>query len=196
MKRVLVSLLALVAIGAQAQDVSLDLDLSNLLAPTLTWTSTADECSVSWDLGIKPANGSETVPPIRSSSMFGVVCSVAGDSQAVLTWVNPTENDDGSPYTDPDVTRLAWSMDGLGDFDCLDPDASGDNWTDRPSGDTAHTITGLSPGTWEFRAYAVNQVGLCSGPSNTASKETTAGSTVSSSVSISVPGAVGGLGAN
>lgn len=180
---------------AQAS-LSFDVDISSPLAPVATWSTTpaASSCETSWS-GTVGASGSETLPAIRTSGTYSITCDFPGDSIATLNWLNPTENTDATPYTNPGVTRLVWSTDGLADFDCLAPMSSGDAFIDRPGDQTMHTITGLAPGTWEFTAYAVNTLGLCSGPSNVASKMITGSMQLSDSVTISVPAPVSGLGA-
>ncbi len=192
------ALLALAAGRAEAQN-SIEFDLNVAADSTLTWSTSpaADACQASGDWsGEKAASGSESVGRISSSSVFVLACSWAGDSLATVSWVEPTENTDGTPYENPDVTRLAWA-EGAGSvaaFDCMDPAATPDIATaDRPAGETMHTVTGLTPGTWEFVAYAVNDIGICSAASNTASKETTAGTDTQSTISVTVPAPISGL---
>lgn len=175
--------------------MNLDVDLSDPLAPVATWSATpaagvACTASGAWS-GPKAASGTETLGEIRASSLWALQCTWPGDSQATITWVNPTQNDDGTPYTNPGVTRLAWTNgSNIGSFDCLRPTAVPSiSTTDRPAGQTMHTITGLAPGTWTFQAHAVNTLGLCSAPSNRATKTTTASAVLSDSVSVKVPGA-------
>lgn len=194
MRRLLVAIALLVCSSAAlAQNsINFDLDLSDLLAPELTWSTSpaGATCTASgaWS-GSKASSGTETVAPIRTSSGFAIACSWPGDSMAMLTWVNPTTNTDGSAY-DPltGATRLVWSDQGnLDAFDCLDPAGSGLPTVERPGGQSMHTVADLTPGTWEFRAFAVNSMGLCSAPSNTASKTTGAAVSVNDSITVTVP---------
>lgn len=181
---------------AYAQNaVTFDVNLSNPLAPVATWTATpaaGATCTASgaWS-GTKAASGSETLGAIRSSSLWALACTWPGETIATLTWTNPTQNDDGTAYLNPNVTRLAWSSSGnLASFDCLQPAATPSiQTTDRPADQTMHTITGLTPGTWGFAAYAVNSVNLCSAASNIATKTITGPASLSESFSVTVPGA-------
>lgn len=196
----LVALVGFALVFARAADaqnaMTLDVDLSNPLAPVATWTATPAAgvtcaASGSWS-GAKAASGTETLDAIRASSLWALQCDWPDETQATLTWVNPTTNDNGSAYTNPGVTRLAWtSGSNLGTFDCLRPTSppAGVSTTDRPAGQTMHTITGLTAGSWSFRAFAVNTLGLCSAASNTAAKTLQPASSLSDSFSVTVPGA-------
>lgn len=197
---VLAAFVLLAAAPAFAQnDVTLDLEVG--ADSTLTWSTTPDaavcEASGDWS-GEKAASGSESVGRITSSSSFALACSWPGESLATLTWANPTENTDGSPYEDAQATRIAWAEgEGSTDaFDCLEPSATPDiETTDRPAEDAMHTITGLTPGTWEFVAFAVNDVGLCSAPSNAAQKQTTGDVETENTISVTIPSPISGLSA-
>lgn len=200
MKLVRLAALLTFAIGAAplfAQNaMDLNVDMTDPLAPKATWTATpatAVTCTASgsWS-GNKAASGTETLPAIRASSMWALQCTWPGETQATVTWVNATTNDDGSPYTNPGVTRLAWtSGSNIASFDCLRPTSppAGISTTDRPAGQTMHTITGLAAGTWTFRAFSVNTLGLCSVASNNATKTLAPSASLSDSVSVKVPGA-------
>lgn len=144
--------------------------------------------------GPKAESGTETLGRILGSVDYGLDCVWPADAIATVSWTLPTTNTDGSPLTDLDVIRIVWTDQGdIGNFDCLDPMAGSFNYVDRPGDQTMHTITGLTPGTWEFSAYAVNAIGLCSQASNVASKMITGEVTVSNTVSFDVPNAVGGV---
>lgn len=197
---VLVAGLALLAgsPSAQAQAAaSLSIDISSPLAPTATWSTTpaATECRASW-AGVVGPSGTATLPPITSSVTYTLDCDFAGDSLATITWTNPTQNTDGSPYTDPGETRLYWGNDGsvasLTAADCL----AGSPQAARPADQTMHTATGLSPGSWQFVAFAVNSMGICSAASNVATKMISGSFTASDSVSIVLPEPITGLGVN
>lgn len=199
MRRVLVAVaLAVCSSAAWSQNTAtFELNLDDLLAPELTWSTSpagaACTASGAWS-GDKGAAGTETVPAIRSTAVYALACSWPDESMALLTWTNPTQNTDGSAY-DPltGSTRLVWTDQGnLGAFDCLDPGTlpAGVQSIDRPGGQSMHTVTGLSPGTWEFGAFAVNSVGLCSVMSNTASKDMAAGVVVNDSITVTVPNPV------
>lgn len=201
--RYAIALLLLLPTLASAQNsVTLDLDLSNLLAPELTWSATpVADCNAMGDWsGNKGTAGNEILSPIRTSVVYGLVCDFPGESIATLTWMNPTDNEDGTPYDhSTGVTRLIWTPDGnLASFDCLDPTTLPTNLqtTDRPGDQTTHTVTGLSPADWTFGAFAVNPVGLCSDMSNAAAKTIQGSSQLSESISITVPDPITGLGSN
>jgi hypothetical protein len=203
-------LLFLVAVGigyvgaASAQNaVALDLNLANVMQPSLTWSATPADgasCAASggWS-GAKAPAGSESVAPIRGTSSFVLDCTWPADSQARIDWVNATTNLDGSPYTNPAGVRLVWSNQGnLAAFDCLQPGVlppGTQTYFAMPTPST-YTVTGLAPGSWIFGAYSVATTGLCSPLSNTATKAITPAVTLTDSVTVSVPSPVGGVTVN
>lgn len=190
--------LAAAAAPAVAQnDVDVDVTVNGNGEPVVTWTPTpeAASCDASWQTGVDPAGGETTLErlPTDAPTTLSVECAWAGDSLATLSWTNPTANTDGTNY-DPSTgeTVLAWSQDDISGLSCYDADTV--NTTTRPGDETMHTVTGLSPGTWNFAAFARNSMGVCSAISNVAMKETTSEVTASASVTLTPPGAVTNLG--
>lgn len=199
----LAAALALLAAGPSLaqNEIALDLDMSSLLSPSLSWSTTpaADSCTASGDwTGDKAVTGTEGIPPIRTSSIWALVCDWGGDTQAVITWTRPSENTDGSVYTNPELSRIIYSnQNNLDEFECLDPEASADAvpglfFEDVPDPEASLTIENLMPATWRFGAFAVNDAGLCSTMSNQAEKQTTSTSQSSAQISVTVPNAPAG----
>jgi hypothetical protein len=146
--------------------------------PVLSWSTTpvATGCTASgaWS-GAKAASGTETLAAITSSKTYNLLCSWADLSQAIVNWVPPTQNTDGTAYTDPWGVKIHYGQTA----------SSMTTIADVPIPATSKTIAGLATGTWFFNVHAVNLLGVESGPSNTASK--TIGSTTSTeSVGITV----------
>jgi hypothetical protein len=121
--------------------------------PDLTWDTTplADDCTASghpdWT-GSKGPSGNETLPAISGSATYNLVCNWI-DESATLTWEAPTQNTDGTPYTDPKGFKIYYDMTQGGPYenvnDIPDPNA------------TTHVVFPLIPGTWFFVATAYNQ---------------------------------------
>jgi len=139
--------------------------------PTLTWDTAplADNCVASGDWsGDKGGAGNETLPTITSSATYNLTCSWPDDT-ATLSWTPPTENTDGTAYTDPDGYLI-----NFGQAPEPDPvDLPGPLDSELALGDPAQTSTvipGLAPGTWSFVIRARNQAGTLSDFSNVASK--------------------------
>lgn len=165
MRRMIAALLlCLISIPSLAQEITFTAETTSgngQVVPVLTWSTepAADSCIASggWS-GEKGASGSETLPATQSSATYNLTCTWAADNDVTLTWDNPTQNTDGSPYTDPGHTLIEYSPDGQ------------DPWfmqvVDDP-GDTSAVVPGLEPGDWTFRAYAVNQADVSSDASNT-----------------------------
>lgn len=184
--------LALCSLEAFSQaTLDFDIDISVPLAPVATWSTSpaASGCTTSW-AGARGPSGSDTLPPVTESQTYAITCDFSGESMATVTWVNPTQNDDGTPYShSTGVTRLVWSRNGVNDFQCLNPPASGDATVDRPGNQTMHTVTGLASGDWDFAAFAVNSMGLCSRMSNVVAKTIEGAFVVADSISFKVPAA-------
>lgn len=93
--------------------------------------------------------------------------AIAGD--AVLTWTLATANTDGSAIaasgpTSLAATRVEWGTCSGSNFGT----AAGQQIVATPA--TAYTITGLTAGTWCFRAYSRTVAGLESAPTNAVTK--------------------------
>lgn len=197
----LLFLAALTSGQAFAQNaLDLQVDLGDVMAPEISWTSSpaGAECTASgsWS-GAKASSGTETVPPIRTTVTYSLGCLWPGDTGALVSWINATTNDDGSPYTNPAGVRLVWSNQGnLAAFDCLQPGVlppGTQTFFTMPSA-TSHQVTGLGAGTWTFGAFSVATTGLCSPLSNTATKTIVPAVSLSDSVTITVPSTVTGIG--
>lgn len=196
-----VSVLALAGQPALAQNtLDLNVNLGNVMAPSLTWTSgpAGATCTASGDwTGPKPSSGSETVPPIRATVTYGIGCTWPQVSTALVTWINATTNMDGTPYNNAAGVRLVWTNQGnLSSFDCLQPGVlppGTSTFFAMPTA-TSFNVTGLGSGNWTFGAYSVATTGLCSPLSNTASKTITPAVTLTDSVTITVPSAITGVG--
>lgn len=152
------------------------------LTTTLTWESTLSSCVGSghpaWD-GPKTSSGTQDLPAITMSGTYSLTltCSSPDDRSAKLTWENPTENTDGTPYTNPAGTKIFYGRaDGelSNTISVMDPAA------------TTYTIEDLAPGEWLFAVRAVNTYGVESALSNVASKTMREGSIESESVSLTV----------
>lgn len=122
------------------------------VVPVLSWqtdpvaTSCVASGHPSW-AGEKGPQGTETLAPITESGTFILSCTWASDDDVDLNWINPTENTDGTPYTDPGHTLVEYSPDGQAPWFMQvveDPSA------------TSTIVSDLEPGDWTFRAYAVN----------------------------------------
>lgn len=132
--------------------------------PVLTWDTSplADSCFASGDWsGSKGPAGTETLPAISGSATYNIECEWVSSS-ALLTWTAPTQNTDGTPYTDPKGFKLYYDQTQGGPYeniiDLQDPNA------------TTHIVSPLIPGTWFFTSTAYNQLDVESDKSNEASK--------------------------
>src|SRR5438477_5923085 len=101
-------LLLATAVSAQnsitftAQTVSGD----GSVVPALTWSTApvATGCTASgaanWT-GAKGPSGAQTLAAITSSATYNLTCNWPADTTATVTWTNPVQNTDSTPYTDP-----------------------------------------------------------------------------------------------
>lgn len=164
------------------------------VVPELTWSTSppAQSCAASgapnWT-GTKAAAGTETLAPITSSATYNLECTWPGDSIVTFTWTNPTENTDGSAYTDAKLVRIKYtfnpqlttnpSVAGAGEFHVDVPQT--------PTPATMRTVTGITQtGTLRGAAYAQNMRDVFSAASNAATKVFTGLVTVNRSVGIVV----------
>jgi len=134
------------------------------VVPVLTWDTTplADDCTASGDWsGSKGPSGTETLPAISGSATYNISCEWVSAS-ALLTWTLPTQNTDGTPYTDPKGIKIYYDMTQGGPYenivDLQDPNV------------TTHVVSPLIPGTWFFTSVAYNQLDVESDKSNEVSK--------------------------
>lgn len=176
MKKVLLALVLLLAatpLFAQTLTFTAENTTGNgTVVPKLTWSTTpaATGCTASGDWsGSKAAAGTETLPAISVSKTYNLTCSFAAPSSAVLTWVIPTTNTDGSPYTDA-KGFLIYGATSAAALATVTPR----NHFFPTS--TSTPYTGLTVGTWFFCVKAVNQLDAASACSNVVSKTIAAGS--------------------
>jgi hypothetical protein len=134
------------------------------VVPVLTWDTAplADDCTASGDwAGSKGPSGTETLPAISSSATYNITCQWL-DEAAMLSWTAPTQNTDGTAYTDPKGFKIYYDQTQGGPYeniiDLVDPNA------------TAHVVSPLIPGTWFFVTTAYNLNDVESDVSNEAMK--------------------------
>lgn len=170
MKRLLIVCTLLLALPALAQELQFNADVTTAagqVTPTLTWDTTplADNCIASGDwTGSKGGAGTETLAAIVSSATYNLTCTWPNNT-AALSWIAPTQNTDGSAYTDPDGYLINYAP---------------GNWLDPASltavldianpATTQVTIPGLSVGPWTFVIRARNHRAALSDYSNLATK--------------------------
>lgn len=148
--------------------VSLSADPSTVNAggvTTLTWsTSNADSCEGRKDWsGPKPLSGSEVVGPLTETSLFKLRCTGPGgitnvpvtvtvedatNGTADLSWIPPTTNEDGSPFTPTGFNvYLGSTANNLQQVDSIG------------ANQTTYTVTGLAVGTHYFSITAIGNTG-------------------------------------
>ena len=124
------------------------------VVPVLTWDTTplADDCIASGDWsGSKGPAGTETLAAISMGATYNILCEWL-DATATLSWTAPTQNTDGTPYTDPKGFRIYYGMSQDGPYDNIvdiqDPNV------------TTHVVSPLVSGVWFFvtTAYNLNDV--------------------------------------
>lgn len=147
--------LLLLALPSYAQNtVTFSADVTSgveTVIPVLTWSTTplADDCVASGDWsGSKGSSGTETLPAISGSATYNIQCDWL-DSSALLTWTIPTQNTDGTAYTDPKGFKVYYDMTSGGPYENVNDIAN-------PTAST-HVVAPLIPGVWFFVATAYNQ---------------------------------------
>ncbi len=134
------------------------------VTPVLTWDTMplADDCVASGDWsGNKGGAGTETLAPISIGATYNIRCEWLDDF-VTLTWLAPTENTDGTPYTDPKGFKIFYGMNQGGPYD---------NVIDlQDAAVTRHVISPLISGSWFFVATAYNLNNVESERSNEAMK--------------------------
>lgn len=149
------------------------------VVPVLTWSTNpaATSCTASGDwTGTKGAAGSETLPATQFSRTYNLACAWPADAQATLTWVAPTVNVNGTPYTDPKGFKVY--------FGPTSTTMTQTKTITSPS-TVSTVITPLAIGSWSFAVTAINSRDVESAQSNVASKTIAAGA-ASGSVGITV----------
>lgn len=135
---------------------------------TCTNPGPATSCTASGDwTGAKAASGTQTLPAISSSATYNLTCAWPAGTTATMTWTPPTQNTDGSAYTDQNGYVVSYGTSAT---------TLTQSKTIASSTATSDTITGLTAGTWFFGIKARNQAGNLSALSNVASKTLAAGS--------------------
>jgi hypothetical protein len=118
---VLASLYALFANAAHAQTQPwFTASVTSGISPVstkFTWTCPAGSVGANaistgnqsaWT-GSKPASGSQGLTGIKLTDTYKLDCiGPAGTGSVTVTWVNPTQNTDGSPLTNLAGTRIVW----------------------------------------------------------------------------------------
>ena len=145
---------------------------------TLDWSSSnATSCAASGDWsGSKPTSGSQIVSGLTIDSQFNLVCSGAGGSvndsvsvsvvlnsngTALLSWMPPTENTDGSQLDDLSGYRIHYGTSSGSYSETIDIDTPGLS---------SYLIENLASSTWYFSMTAVNSSGVESNFSTEVSK--------------------------
>jgi len=179
---ILVGLLALVtapAFGATTFNASVTSADGQLLT-TLTWNSDRASCVASgheaWT-GPKPSSGSLELPAITLSGTYSLTlsCATPADRNATVSWVNPTQNTDGSALTDLAGVRVYF---GQG------PTLTQFRFVPTPT--TQTVFEQLADGTWRFSATAINSRDVESTRSNEVSKVITGEVADAESVTLTV----------
>ena len=185
MKKLLALFLTLFASAAFAQTaptVTLNADPASGVSPltvNLTWSSTgAVNCTASggWS-GAKATSGTQTITGVTANTTYTLTCS-AGLGSAAVSWVAPTLNTDGSPYTNAAGFKVFWATTSAGV-----PSATAVVLNNPAT--LNYNVTGLAAGTWYFGVKAFNTAGVDSDMSNLGTK-TVAIASASASDSVAV----------
>jgi hypothetical protein len=171
MMKYLIGLLLLFAAGAvAAQTPTLTFTVETItgagsVTPRLTWASNpaATTCTASGDWsGAKAPSGTELLAPVTAGKAYGLSCSF-GQTQVTVDWTPPTQNTDGSSYTNPGgyTIRYGRSADATPNVVVLDQTAE----VASPTA-TSFVVKPLTPGKWNFTVAAKNSTGVASAPSN------------------------------
>jgi len=175
MKRLLSIVLLLVAGPLLAQTaptgsftLATQINANGTLTPTLSWSTTpaATSCMASGDSawsGTKAASGIQTLTAFSTTTpkAYALVCTWPGQTQAMLTWIPPTLNTDGTSLTNLAGYRVSWGASAT----ALTQVAQVSN----PS-TVNYTITNLTEGTWFFGVKAYTTQGSESDLSNVVSR--------------------------
>ena len=92
---------------------------------------------------------------------FAIAVESIGLGSATLSWTVPTENEDGSPFTDLTGYKIYWGT---------TPGTYPNSVTINNPGITTYVIENLAPGTYEFVCTVFNSASVESAYSNTATK--------------------------
>ena len=195
MRNLLVGLLAIgLSFAAQAQNTITFTAQTTVgdgsVVPALTWGTApaAQSCTASgaanW-AGAKTASGTQTLPAISTSATYNLTCTWGADTTATVSWTNPTQNTDGSAYSDALGVRLKYTFATA--LTAGSTCAAGETCVDVAAPATSKVITGLTTvGTFRVAAYAQNQRMVFSGGSTEATKVFGGAPSTSKSVGITV----------
>ncbi len=182
--RKLVLVLLVAAGAAQAQTAGVvtlranSTSATGSFVPVLTWSTNpaASSCRASggWS-GTRAASGTVTLPAITANTNYTLTCSWSTGS-AVVSWVAPTANTNGTPLTNLAGFRVYYGTSSTS----LTQSTTVNNMAARSA-----TISPLVPGTWYFKVRAFNASQVESNDSNLASK-TVAGATAANTVRIAI----------
>jgi hypothetical protein len=145
---------------------------------TLNWSSTdATSCTASggWS-GSKGMSGSETISSLTTDTQFTLICSgvsgsvneivnvavvMNGNGVALLSWLPPTENTDGSALTDLAGYRIYYG---------ISPDNYSNTITLNNPGISSYLVENLVVSDWYFVISSFNSSGIESTYSTEVSK--------------------------
>ena len=127
----------------------------DVLTGSLTGTPDSSDVGFYSGIEISVTDGIDTVTLPAFS--IEVVAAGTATGSVTLNWTPPTQNEDGSQLTNLAAYRILWSRDG-GAF-------SNSVRINNPSV-TRYVVDGLTPGTYEFAATAINSAGVESRFSN------------------------------
>jgi hypothetical protein len=184
MKRLL--LLAALALSSPIYSQSLTFTVETstsggaAVVPRLTWTTTpaAASCTASngWT-GTKAATGTELLAAINATRSYTLTCTWPGVSTAVVNWNAPTQNTDGTAYTNPGGFRIQYGRSATAlDTSAYVQDPAARSWTSPQ----------LAVGAWFFGVRAFNAQGLEGEISNVASKTMTAAATQTRTLEVAI----------
>ena len=153
------------------------------VAPVLTWSTSpvASSCQASggWS-GTKAASGSQTLTSISATTNFTLTCTW-GTGSAIVSWVPPTSNTNGTALTDLRSYKVVYGTSATS----LTRSATVTDLALRNL-----TINSLASGTWYFAMRSVNSRGVESANSNVSSKTVT-GAAAAKTLSITITPASG-----
>jgi hypothetical protein len=184
MKRLLLIAALLFAAPIYSQTLTFTVETSTsggtAVVPRLTWTTTpaAGSCAASngWT-GTKAAAGTELLAAINATKSYTLVCTWPGIQTATVTWTAPTQNTDGSAYTNPNGYRIQYGTAAAN----LDRSVYPTNLTA-----TTWTSPTLAAGPWFFGVRAVNAQGLESDLSEVKSKVLTASASQTRTLEVAI----------
>jgi hypothetical protein len=151
------------------------------MVPVLTWSTspTAQSCLASggWS-GNRAVSGAETQSSIVVSTSYTLTC-IWSDGTAIVSWIAPTTNDDGSALIDLAGFNVAYgtSSSALAQIALVDDNTR-----------SSYTVQSLAPGLWYFAVRAFNSLQAESVDSNVAQKNVT-GASAANTVPITIVGA-------